>query len=239
MKRLIYLFLIVCLFACESSDIMEYKQNAAVYFESSTFNYTFLEDPTFESKNIKLLVDISGLPVDYDREFNVTYPAEDTITTAEADQYVIGKGMVKANEYSGFVDVEIFKDSRLKDSIYSVALEIQPNEHFPEVRLNKKIMTISFTNQVIQPANWKWLRWYFGKQFSTRWWTFICEITKRTSLPYYPTHADKETWWMSREVLKSYQTMVRVALEKYNASHDEPLTHDDGLYKGTPVEMPS
>ena len=90
------------------------------------------------------MVDISGSQVDYDREFTVSRPAVDTLTTAEPDQYKLGKGMVKANEYSGYVEVEIYKDERLNDSIYQVALEIQPNENFPEVRLNKKTMILSF-----------------------------------------------------------------------------------------------
>lgn len=244
MKRFEYYILGIIftwgLCGCESSDIMLYEQNPAVYFEAPSFSYTFLENPEATSKVVKLSVDISGSQVDYDREFIVTRPLVDTITTAEDDQYQIGKGIVKANEYNGYVEVEVFRDERLNDSIYTLALEIQPNEDFPEVRLNKKIMALSFTNKVVQPANWSWLRWYFGTPFSTRWWTFICEATGRTSLPYYPTNADQETWWMSVGEVQAYQTIVRLALDEYNAKHPgAPLTHDDGDYAGQPVEMPS
>lgn len=241
MKKLKYIWLLYigAMFGCENSDIMLYEQNAAVYFESDVFNYSFLEDTQLDSKIVKIMVDISGLPLDYDREFMVAYPANDTITTAEADQYKVGKGLVKANEYSGYLEIEIFKDDRLKDSIYSVALDIVSNQHFPEIRLNQKTMTFSFTNKVIKPANWKWLRWYFGKPFSTSWWTFVCEATGRTSLPYFPTDPDRETWWMDTDMIKAYQTITRLALEEYNAKHDEPLKHDDGEFEGQPVEMPS
>lgn len=237
--KYIWILLIGFLFSCESSDIMLYKQNAGIYFESNSYNYTFLTDPQVDSKTLKLLVDISGLPVNYDREFVVVHPENDTITTAEDDQYKLGKGIVKADEYQGYIEIEVFKDDRLKDSVYMVALDIIPNEDFPETRLNKKTMVVSFTDKVIKPANWKWLRWYFGKPFSPRWWKFICEATGRTSLPYYPTHKDKETWWMSSGELKAYQTITRLALEKYNATHDEPLKHDEGDYKDQPVEMPN
>ena len=242
MKQLkhIILGLALCFLAsCESSDIMLYQQNAAVYFEAGNFSYSFLEDPQATSKVIKLAVDISGTQVDYDRKFIVERPDNDTLTTAEEDQYKIHEGIIKANEYNGVVEVEIFKDERLKDSIYTLALEIKPNEDFQEVRLNKSILKLSFTDQVIKPANWGWLRWYFGKAFSTRWWKFICDATGRTSLPYYPTHPDKETWNWDADTLQAYQTIVRIALEKYNAKHpDEPLTHDDGAYAGQIVEMP-
>lgn len=224
---------------CESSDIMLYEQNPGVYFIDGVYSYSFLEDPQATSKLVKLGVDITGSQVDYDREFVVTRPAVDTITTAEDDQYIIGKGVVKANECTGYVEVEILRDDRLNDSIYTVALEIQPGKDFPETRLNKKIMELSFTNKVVQPANWKWLRWYFGTPFSTRWWLFICEATGRTSLPYYPNQ-DPEVWWMSVGEVTAYQTIVRLALEEYNAKHPgKPLTHDDGDYAGQPVEMPS
>lgn len=236
----IFIFVLVSLLGCQKSDIMLYEQNPGVYFEAPSYSYSFLEDPEASSKIISLTVDITGSQVDYDREFIVSRPAMDTITTAEDDQYVIGKGIVKANEYNGLVEVEVFRDERLNDSIYTLALEILPNEDFPEVRLNKKIMQLSFTNKVIQPANWSWLRWYFGTPFSTRWWTFICETTGRTSLPYYPTNADTETWWMSVGEVQAYQTIVRLALEEYNAAHpDAPLTHDDGEYAGQIIEMPS
>lgn len=83
------------------------------------------------------------------------------------------------------VEVELFRNGLLDDSIYQVALEIVHNEDFPEIRLNQKTMIISFTNKVIKPANWKRLRFYLGKTdqewFSTQWWKFVCWATGRTS----------------------------------------------------------
>lgn len=225
--------------ACQHEEIMRYEQKPGVYFEAWTYSYTFLENPDSTSKVLRLPVDITGSQVDYDRTFTVVRPANDTITTAEDDQYRVGTGIVKANTYNGYVEVVVFKDDRLRDSVYNLALEIQPSEHFPEVRLNKKIMQVSFTNKVIQPANWKRLRWHFGQAFSTRWWTFICEVTGRTSLPYNGDNpADPETWWMTYEEVEAYAAMVRIALDKYNAGPDGPLTHDDGENAGQPVVMP-
>lgn len=222
------LLLPVCLAGCQQSDIMLYEQHAGVYFESVEYSYTFLEHPDSTSKVLRLSVDITGSQVDYDREFIVARPAVDTLTTAEEDQYRVGKGIVKANEYLGYVDVEVYQDDRLKDSIYKLALEILPGKDFPEIRLNKKIMVVSFTKKAIRPANWnKWLKWYFG-DFSADWWTFICDATGRTSLPYYPRHADQETWWMSVGEIEANQAKVRIALEKYNASPKGPLMHDGG-----------
>jgi hypothetical protein len=233
------LFGVIVCSGCDHEDIMLYQQRPGVYFEASTYSYTFLEHPDSTSKILRLSVDITGSQVDYDRTFTVTRPAGDTITTAEDDQYRINEGIVKANEYNGYVEIEVFRDERLNDSIYEVALVIQPGEDFPEISLNQKMMVVSFTNKVIQPANWRWLRWHFGEAFSTRWWTFICEVTGRTSLPYYDGHPDTETWWMSYEEIVAYAAKVRIALAEYNAKHpEEPLTHDDGEYAGQVITMP-
>ena len=233
------LFLPAVFIACQHEDIMLYQQNAGVYFEADAYSYSFLEHPDSTSKILRLSVDITGSQVDYDRTFTVARPAIDTITTAEDDQYQINTGVVKANEYAGHVDIQIFKDERLNDSIYELALEILPNEEFPEVRLNAKTMVVSFTNKVIKPANWdRWLRWYFG-DFSTNWWRFICDVTGRTSLPYYPNHDDQETWWMGDAELTAYQAMLRIALGEYNAEHpNDHLVHEDGDSVGQEVVMP-
>ena len=235
--------IILLLFGCEKSDIMLYEQHPAIYFEQETYSYSFLEDPDAENKTIRLLCDISGSQVDYDRKFDVRVSSIDSLTTAEPDQYRLGEGVVKANDYAGHFEVEVFKDQRLDDSVYQLALEIVPNDDFPEVRLNQKTLILSFTNKVIQPANWNKLRWYFGTgakdYFSTAWWKFICSVTGMTSLPFNDSDPDKETWWMTMEELIAHATRVHLALIKYNAdpnNPDRPLKHDDGPYAGQPIE---
>lgn len=234
---------ILFLYGCEKSDIMLYEQHAAVYFTKESFNYSFLENPEADSKTIRLLCDISGLPMDYDRNFEVKLSPVDSLTTAEPDQYRLKESVVKANEYTGYVEVEIFRDKRLDDSIYQVAFDIVPNNFFPETRLNQKTMVLSFTNEVIKPANWNRLRFYFGTgakdYFSTAWWKFICSVTGMPSLPFNDSDPDKETWWMTSDEIIAYATRVHLALIKYNTdlgNPNRPLRHDDGPYAGQVVE---
>lgn len=244
MKKKIYslLAVILSLCGCENSDIMQYEQHPMIYFTDNSFTYSFLEDPNDNTHTIKIPCDISGLLADYDREIAVQVSPIDSLTTATPDQYRIGECVVKANKYIGYVEVEVFRDERLADSIYQVALEIVPNENFPEVRLNQKTLILSFTDKVVKPANWKWLRWYFTpgdkEYFSTAWWKFICSVTGRTSLPYYPDQ-DPEIWWMSIDMVAAYATQVHQALIKYNAdptNPNRPLKHDDGPYAGQVIE---
>lgn len=232
---------LLLLASCKKTDMMVYQQNAGVFFSQSAYSYTFVNDPTLTEKKLKLAVSISGLPVDYDRHFTIAHPANDTITTASPDQYEVGEGIVPAGEFTGTVDLTVKYDPSLDERIDTLRFEIVATEDFPEVRLNRSYATVAFTRMVIRPDNWNWLRWYFGTPYSTRWWLFILDVTGGNPLPYHGTlgSVDPETWPMSANEVKAWQTKVRLALEKYNREHPgEPLTHDDGDYAGTPVTMP-
>ncbi len=243
-KYYICLFLLLgTLAGCEKSEIMLYKNRAGVYFSTYSYNYSFADNPGVDTAVLRLPVDITGVPADHDREFIVTLPDVDTVTTAEADQYRIGKGIVKAGEGKGFVDFEVYRDDRLKDSTYVVRLAIKKSEEFPEIRLNRFFMSVSFTEQLIRPINWHYLG--LG-DYSTAWWRFILNVTGGNQLRYWtggPTgslNPDGEYWYMTGAELGAWQTTIRNALDDYNAEHpDTPLTHDDGSKAGKPVEMPN
>lgn len=255
MKKIYMVLFVAALFltGCEKSEIFSYEQHAAVYFTQDNYNYSFLENPEAGSYTLKLPCDISGLMTDYDREIKVRVSPVDSLTTAEPFQYRIVGGMVKANEYAGSVEVELFRNELLDDSIYQVALEIVPNQDFPEIRLSQKTMLVSFTNKVIQPAGWSRLRWILGKSdaewFSTQWWKFVCWATGRTSWPYwggtgYSKNPDPETYWMEPGDVEPYKLIVQQALFKHNTNPDPddpfevPLRHDDGKYAGEIITFP-
>ena len=165
------------------------------------------------------------------------------MTTAEEDQYKIGNCLVKAGEGKGFAEVELYKDERLRDSVYTLRFEIRKTADFPEIRLNRTIMTLSFTNRLIRPDNWNHLG--LG-DYSTAWWSFVLGVTEGNKLPYWmggPTAAlnpDPEYYYMTFSELGAWKSRISKALDKYNADHPgEPLRHDDGLKKGEKVEMPA
>lgn len=246
MKHIKYIclfFLLGSITGCQKSDIMLYEQRAGVYFSAYTYDYSFADDPGVDTAVLRLKVDITGVPTDYDREFVVTLPNIDTVTTAEDDQYKIGKGIVKAGEGEGFVELEIYRDDRLKDSTYRVLLSIQRSPDFPEIRLKRFNMSVSFTERLIRPLNWNFLK--LG-DYSTAWWRFILEVTEGNTLRHWtggPTgsaNPDPEYWYMGYAELAAWQALIRVALDDYNANHlGDPLKHDDGEKKGEPVKIPN
>lgn len=64
---------------------------------------------------VRVPVTVTGTASDKDRIVKAGLPDVDLNTTAEDDQYVIGDGLVKAGELSGFVDLTLYNDDRLSD----------------------------------------------------------------------------------------------------------------------------
>ena len=246
MNKISYICLLLTalwLSSCQKEEIRLYEQRAGVYFSTSQSSFSFIDQPDSDTAIVRLPVDITGLPADHDREFTIALPWVDTVTTAEEDQYKIGNCLVKAGEGKGFAEVELYKDERLKDSVYTLRREIRTTADFPESRRHRTIMTLSFTNRLIRPDNWSYLG--LG-DYSTAWWNFVLEVTGGNKLPYWtggPTgtyNPDPEYYYMTYSELGAWQSRIRKALDKYNADHPgEPLRHDDGLKKGEKVEMPA
>lgn len=152
MKRIIFISLLCalgCLTGCDKREIMLYEQRAGVYFSLNNQAYSFLENVGDTVHVLRIPVTVTGSASDKDRIVKASLPDVDLNTTAEDDQYTIGDGIVKAGELSGFVDLTLYNDDRLKDSTYVVALELRPSEDFPEIRLNRRTFTVSFTNKLI------------------------------------------------------------------------------------------
>ena len=242
MKRIAFISLLCalgCLTGCDKREIMLYEERAGVYFSLNSQAYSFLENVGDTVHVVRVPVTVTGTASDKDRIVKAGLPDVDLNTTAEDDQYVIGDGLVKAGELSGFVDLTLYNDDRLSDSTYVVALELYPSEDFPEVRLNRRLFTVSFTNKLIQPENWGYLG--LGT-YSTAAYTFVLQqIAPLTYMPFWTGGAngtmnpDKEKYYWGYDVLGAYQQMIRDRLAEYNATHDEPLKHNDGQLKGEEI----
>lgn len=231
--------LCICgLAGCEHSDIMMYEELPGVYFNGASWTYSFLDKPGTVTDTIKLPILITGSAVDYDRKVTAEAVA-DSNTTIREDLYELLEGTVRKGEFEGILPVVVKYIPEYDTSVVTLKLKLIASADFNVTTLGVSTNQVKVTGKVIQPANWSWLKYYFGTPYSTAWWKFIIEVTGRSSLPYYPSHPDKETWNMTVNELKAYQEQVRMALAKYNADPSHPkLTHDDGQWKGQLVSMP-
>lgn len=237
-KLLLGVCFLIGLASCNKEELPYYGDIAGVYFNGASWSYSFLEDPSKSLDTLKVPVLITGMNKDYERIFQVEVIADST--SAPNELYQILDGRVEAGKFEGILPVVVHKADILSDTIFRIVVKLIPTEDFSEFRMGRSFYSVKFTAKLIQPANWGWLKYYFG-DFSTLWWSKIIEWTGRGSLPYYPTHPDKETWWMPEYTLRVYQDLVRERLTEYNAElehQDNPLTHNDGEKAGLPVSMP-
>lgn len=228
-----------CLTGCEHSDIMIYEELPGVYFNGSSWSYSFLEKPGTLIDTIKLPILITGSAVDHDRKI-VAEVVADTNTTMQQGLYELLEGTVKKNEFEGILPVVVKYIQAYDTSVVALKLRLVASDDFNVTTLGVSTNLVKVTGKIIQPANWNnWLKYYFGTPYSTSWWKFIMEVAGRNSLPYYPNNPDKETWNMTVNEVTAIQSRVRYALALYNADPSHPkLTHDDGQWKGQLVSMP-
>ena len=234
--------------SCEHEGVTMYEESPTVYFGESYRSYTFVENMDrikIGFDTIKLPLQISGSAVNRVREVVMEALWDDTLHTAGADMFSIAKGSIEANEYKGYIPLRVNYSPALDDSVYQIRLHLVPNKDFPGVDLSDYSFTVSLTNKLTEPSNWSRLRSYFGP-YSNSWYRFILETTGLTSIPYWSTNGsldknnpDPEKWTMTLYEVKAYAAMVKVALDDYNRKHpQDPLKHEDGDEKGTPVTMP-
>lgn len=234
--------------SCEREGVTMYEESPTVYFGESYRSYTFVENMDrikIGFDTIKLPLQISGSAVGRAREVIMEAVPDDTLHTAEASMFSVGKGSIEANEYKGYIPLRVNYSQVLDDSVYQIRLRLVANKDFPGVDLYGYTFTVSLTNKITQPSNWSRIKNYFGP-YSNSWYRFILETTGLTSIPYWSTNGSKdknnpdpERWTMTLYEVKAYAAMVKVALEDYNRKHpQDPLKHEDGEEKGKPVTMP-
>ncbi|MEG2278368.1 MAG: DUF4843 domain-containing protein [Odoribacter sp.] len=233
--------------SCKKEEIMIYEPSAAVYFSEYSRTYTFVENMDrleIGNDTLKIPVQISGMTADYKRTVRMEVVESDTLNTASKEMYRLIDGYVNAQNYKGYVPVRINYTKDLDDSVYVLRVRLVATEDFPGVDLEKKVISISMTNKLTEPSNWRRLKSSFGP-YSDSWYRFILLKTGLASIPYWSyngsadsNNPDPEKWTMTYAEMKAYAALTKVELDKYNRSPKGPLLHEDGPQKDKPVMMP-
>ena len=194
-----------CLWGCEEEKTLQYVNNPAINFTGGTGLFSFIATPDLADTVLTVGLEIMGYAADVDREVNVE------------------------------VKVRVKNTPLLKEKEVRLWLVLKESDDFSVGVSGMNQSILKWSNRLIQPANWRWLRYYFGT-YSTRFYEFIIEVTGRTEFPY--NHPDASLEPMGVDEVEAWANMVRDALDEYNATHDDVLRHDDGDAKGQPVVIP-
>lgn len=262
MRKISYILFIaaaltlVALPSCKQQPIMDYQQEAGVYFANFSSKFTFVEhlDKLEEGHAVlNIPVRITGLASDQRRTFKaIVYEdkelfEDNELIPADADMYTIGEGYVEAGMYDGTLPLTINYRPKMDEKEYTVFLTIIPTDDFPVVDLFGQPVGITFGNVITKPENWNSkLQRYFGN-YSNSWYKQILEWTGLSSLPYwYVMGADQpnitpeeaERWPMSLNEVKVYAYLVRELLTEWkNDNPGKTMVHLDGEFEGQEVKM--
>lgn len=204
-----------------------------VYTPINGYKYSFLSTPDAESYLYSIPVQLEGLAVDYDREVRVRILADST--TASADHYVIGKGVIPANKYKGTVDITLKNLPDLKQEEVRLWLVMDDSPDLGAGIAENSDYYLCWDNKMSAPANWAYYK--FG-EYSTTIHNFMIRVLGVAYLEYgYPD--DPNVPNLTSKEMYSIQAKMRTELRAYNLAHPgNPLTHEDGKLKGQPVVIP-
>lgn len=233
-------FMIVLLFvglmsSCQESETLQYENRPMINFVTLASNYSFIGESNLTEKSLWIDLHISGFAdVNCDRTVQVQVIADSTTATA----YEIKPIIIKRGAYTGQIEVVVANVVELAQKEVELQLRLIDSEDFRAGNTETRVFKLSWSNRLIQPANWNELKRYMG-EYSTAYYKFIIDVTGRTEFPY--RHPDKRLTPMSLNEMKSWAVVIRDEVAKYNAlpeNKDKPLIHDDGVMAGQAVIVP-
>lgn len=213
---------------CEQTNVSSFDTSfAAVNFETDSLSYSFLENSE-DTYVQEVPMQLMGDTTTSDREFAVEV-VNDSLTTAQSGDYAIQGGIVPAGSFSGTLSIELYNSEKLKDTTISLHLRLVDTNALEAGNEEADDFVMHWTDKVIVPS-WTLYRFFFCPNPSTTAYRAIVESTGLTEFTFDvyrdlgPTGAEA----LGRE-FADY-------VEEYNATHNEPLTHEDGPAEGQPVQ---
>ena len=228
-------------------------------------SYSFMENPTAESLEFQLPVNVIGLTANKERKIGVTLVEEGT--TAPEGSYEILGGSVEAGERVGFFSVKIVNtdELRLESASYQIKVKLEettdfklgPKEYLTAVLTWNCILPLPPHNNLVRSYNML----IAGEA------NYISTSRNSYSVSAHLAIIDALGWnnWGDAEARGSYANPDNATYQKYNylprynyialnntyiayakkleeylkayeVEHGEPLLHDGGQLIGQPVQ---
>ncbi len=253
MKRIHILLMGACMLlpaftACEK-DLEPYNQeDCGVYFyygrsENDTIvNYSFAFGPQeVVEDTVRFEVRLMGDPVDYDRIVmleQVMTGKNDAVAGKHFvpfdDATYQSKCVLPKNATSAKIPVVLKRDPSLKTEDYNLKFTFKLNEVFSYTAKESRFMKVLIADQLIKPTEWDdKVKHFFGEYGKKKHQLMIDATGKRWDNDYI---TNEITYYLTydQNMIFGLNKVVKAALEEYNATHETPLTEEDG----TPVALP-
>ena len=255
MRRLYKLCLGICamlpmMSSCEK-DLPIYNNDACglefeyQYERDSVYGYSFAFGPSdVKIDTVKFEVSLLGNVVDYDRPISL----QQVVTgrnDAQADVHYVSfddpsltdKYVLPANAISTEIPIVLLRAPSLKEADYNLKITFKDNDAFSFTSKERAFRSVTIADQLLQPNNWETYgcSWFFGTYGPVK-HQFMIDVT---GFPWDNDFLNNEyyNWYTGdQNVILGLQAELKLALEEYNATHDEPL-REPAEYNNALVEF--
>lgn len=234
-----FLCLLVCLAGCNKDDIMRYDvKDSGVNFRVASTEFSFLDSEDKEKGIVEIPVQIMGPAMDHERTFAVE--VVDSLTTAKPSDYTILETVIKPNEVTGVVKLQLNYTAALDNESKKLGLRCIANGDFsagyPEHQTGihpilYAYTTITWSNMLMKPANWRSWYFWFGTTYSRNFHLLVLGVLGEGAekLQWYSEFGGPRT---SQEECYALNRKLRKYVLDYNAANpDKPLMHSEDAVK--------
>ncbi len=251
MKRTIqYSLCILCLMAataCQKEEIMKFDPTMAglniwvgtsggAIYEETTYNYSY----AIEEGSVTFYARVYGVPADYDRTFTLEPFGDDIdeiIPTIRTEEYVMPAGAISGEYKVYFNSKNLPSNDLFTENDGKVSFRMTDNGNFNAGAENMQSFTVVLRNRIAKPDNWDSANYplvalskYFGTYSRVKYQFMIEHLGLIDFIISYSaaTSIDETTNTISPAYAVYLQQMMQEKLDEYNATHDTPLTDENG-----------
>ncbi|MHC8947628.1 DUF4843 domain-containing protein [Sphingobacterium hungaricum] len=142
-------------FALENNQ----SSNSEIYADSVNINFSYLSNVYLPEYELKIPVNISGLPENKDRQFAYTIDPKSNYNT---NLISISTPMIQSNLFVDTLRIIVKNDLELNNKTMSVILNLEKNDEFSVGNDYNSSIKINFTSQLTRPSWWTTWEKYFG-----------------------------------------------------------------------------
>lgn len=208
----------------------------AVY-ESTTYNFSY----AYEEGSVTFYAQISGMPTNYDRTFELEPFGSDAEKIADCirtEKYVLKAGEILGEFKVYFNSQKLNPTDLFSKNDGSVSFRVKETSEFAQGTENHQQFTVILKNYLAKPDNWETANYprvalskYFGSYSRVKYQFMIQVLGMRDFDINYNTQTsyDEETNTCSASYAVYLQQVMQKALIEYNETHDTPLTDEFGI----------
>ena len=249
-KTIQYVMCVLCLtatIACQKEEVMKFDPSMSglniwvgtstgSIYEETTYNYSY----AIEEGSITFYTRVYGVPTEYDRTFRLELFGDSIsqiIPTIRTEEYVIPAGAISGEYKVYFNSQKLPSEDLFSETDGKVSFRMVKNKYFETGAENMQSFTVVLRNRIAKPNNWDSANYplvalskYFGTYSRVKYQFMIEHIGLIDFIITYSasTSIDEATNTISPAYAVYLQQMMQQKLIEYNATHDEPLTDENG-----------